>query len=56
LGVRNTVPAPIFFVFFSPPDASIGRFARHGWRSENGTVTVLSRNDGGFSLILSERA
>jgi hypothetical protein len=45
-----------FLSFLSPPDASIGRFARHGWRPENGTVTVLSRNDGGFSLILSERA
>jgi len=45
-----------FCLFLSPPDASIGHFARHGWRSENGTVTVLSRNDGGFSLILSERA
>jgi hypothetical protein len=55
LGVRNAVAAPIFLSFLSPPDASIGRFARHGWRSENGTVTVLSRNDGGFSLILSER-
>src|SRR4029077_6982188 len=56
LGVRNAVAAPIFLSFLSPPDASIGRFARHGWRSENGTVTVLSRNDGGFSLILCERA
>jgi hypothetical protein len=43
-------------IFSPPPDASIGHFARHGWRSENGAVTVLSRNDGGFSLILSERA
>jgi hypothetical protein len=53
LGVRNADAAAIFS---PPPDASIGHFARHGWRSENGAVTVLSRNDGGFSLILSERA
>jgi hypothetical protein len=43
--------------FFSlSPAASIGRFARHGFRIQNGAVTVLSRNDGDFSLILSERA
>jgi len=57
LGVCATQPRRQFFcLFLSPPDASIGRFAPHGWRAENGAVTVLSRNDGGFSLILSERA
>jgi hypothetical protein len=36
--------------------ASIGHFAPLGFCFENGVVTVLSRNDGAFSLILSERA
>jgi hypothetical protein len=56
LGVRNAAAAAIFLSFLSPPDASLGHFTPRGWRSENGTVTVLSRNDGGFLLILSERA
>jgi hypothetical protein len=43
-------------IFFAVTAASIGRFARHGFRIQNGAVTVLSRNDGDFSLILSERA
>jgi hypothetical protein len=51
--VRNAAAVPIFS---PPPDASTGHFARRGLRPENGAVTVLSRNDGGFSLILSERA
>ena len=43
--------------FFAPsPAASIGHFGRHGLRIQNGAVTVPSRNDGVFSLILSERA
>jgi hypothetical protein len=53
LGVRNARSVP----FFAPsPAASIGHFGRHGLRIQNGAVTVLSRNDGVFSLILSERA
>jgi hypothetical protein len=53
LGVRNARSAPFFSL---SPAASIGRFARHGFDIQNGAVTVLSRNDGDFSLILSERA
>jgi hypothetical protein len=42
--------------FFAPsPAASIGHFGRHGFRIPNGAVIVPSRNDGVFSLILSER-
>jgi hypothetical protein len=43
-------------IFRALPTASIGHFAPRGFRFENGAVTVLSRNDGAFSLILSERA
>jgi hypothetical protein len=43
--------------FFEPlPAAAIGHFGRHGFRFQNGAVTVLSRNGGVFPLILSERA
>jgi len=43
--------------FFAPsPAASIGHFERHGFHIQNGGVTVPSRNDGDFLLILSERA
>jgi hypothetical protein len=52
-GVRN-VRSGQFFA--PPPAASIGRFARRGFHFQNGAVTLLSRNDGDFSLILSERA
>jgi len=31
-------------------------FGRHGFHIQNGAVTIPSRNDGAFSLILSERA
>ncbi len=53
LGVRNANAAQ----FLEPwRAASIGHFAPRGFCFENGAVTVLSRNDGAFSLILSERA
>jgi hypothetical protein len=43
-------------LFGSSLGAAIGRFARRGFHFQNGAVTVPSRNDGDFSLILSERA
>jgi hypothetical protein len=51
-GVRNARSEE----FFAPsPAASIGHFGRHGFHIQTGGVTVPSRNDGAFSLILSER-
>jgi hypothetical protein len=43
-------------VFLLSPAVAIMRFTRHGFHIQNGAVTVPSRNDGDFSLILSERA
>jgi hypothetical protein len=53
LGVRNARSGQ----FFAPsPVASIGHFGRRGFQVQNGAVIVPSRNDGDFSLILSESA
>jgi hypothetical protein len=52
-GVRNAVATPIFCAVAA---VRIGHFGRHGFHIQNGAVTVPSRNDGDFLLILSERA
>jgi hypothetical protein len=51
--VRNVLPRS----FLARPLAdTIGHFARRGFSPLNGGVTVLSRSDGAFLLIPSERA